>query len=395
MNNDFDIERARSETPACNEIVHFNNAGASLMPIPVCEALHDYLRSEEHMGGYEAAHQYNDMLEKFYAASARLLNCSSDEIAYVESATRGWDLAFYSFKFKPGDKILTSIAEYGSNIIAYLQQAKKFNIDIIFIPNDEYGQLDTQALVNLIDDRVKLISITHIPTSSGLVNPAKEVGKIAKSADIPFLLDSCQGVGQIPLDVEAIGCDILSGTGRKYLRGPRGTGLLYIRKKLLEKLEPPFLDQHSAQLKSPTKYEIRPDAKRFESWEQYCAGKFALTKAIEYSLAWGLDAIQNRIYKLAMIMRQKLLNLDAITITDDGIEKCGIVTFTVSHIPAETMQKNLALHKINVCISKSSGSLVSFLNKGLTSVVRASVHYYNTEEEIDYFIDVLQKLCCK
>ncbi len=268
MTGVFDIQRARDETSACNEIVHFANAGASLMPIPVSEALHDYLRSEERIGGYETQTKYDRSLNGFYGVAAQLLNCSSDEIAYVENATRAWDLAFYSFKFKPGDKILTSFAEYGSNVIAYLQQVKRFGVEVVFIPNDESGQLDTRALSNLIDDRVKLISITHIPMAGGLVNPAKEVGRIAKAAGIPFILDSCQGVGQIPIDVEEIGCDVLCATGRKFLRGPRGTGFLYVRKTLLTQLDPPFLDQHAATLVSPTEYQIRPDEKRFENWEQ-------------------------------------------------------------------------------------------------------------------------------
>ena len=215
----FDIHRARKETIACDEIIHFNNAGASLMPIPVSEALHNYFRSEEHIGGYEYEAKYIESHDSVYDSAAKLLNCSADEIAFVENATRAWDLAFYSFKFKPGDKILTTFAEYGSNVVAYLQQAKRFGVEVLFVPNDEFGQIDTHALSDLIDDKVKLISITHIPTGGGLVNPAVEVGKIANSAGIPFILDSCQSVGQIPIDVDIIGCDVLCITGRNIYVG--------------------------------------------------------------------------------------------------------------------------------------------------------------------------------
>ncbi|MEM7112681.1 MAG: aminotransferase class V-fold PLP-dependent enzyme [Chloroflexota bacterium] len=392
MNRSFDIKKARKETRACNDLVHFNNAGAALMPIPVAQALHAYLDKEERMGGYETANEEKEALENFYVATAKLLNCKPSEVAFVENATRAWDMAFYSFKFSPGDKILTTIAEYGSNVVAYNQQAKRYGVEIVFIPNDEHGQIDVKALEEQIDERVKLISLTHIPTGGGLVNPAKEVGQIAKSANIPFLLDSCQGVGQIPLDVEEIQCDIHSGTGRKYLRGPRGTGLLYVREGLIEQLEPPLLDQHAAQLISPSEYRIRPDARRFENWEQYFAGKVALGVAIDYALSFGIEAIQARVYQLAESLRLKLETVDGIEVTDDGIERCGIVTFKTDRMPVADIKQRLREHRINVTTPKGSGSLVSFRHRGLEELVRASLHYYNSEEEIDYFVKVLQQI---
>ncbi len=392
IHTEFNIKHARKETKACNSIMHFNNAGASLMPIPVSNVLHEYLYKEEELGGYETAGKEKEALDNFYSAAAKLLNCEQEEIAYAENATRAWDMAFYSFKFKKGDRILTTIAEYGSNVIAYNQQAKRYGLEIVFVPNDEYGQIDVNALENLIDERVKLISITHIPTGGGLVNPAAQVGEIAKATNIPYLLDSCQGVGQIPLDVEEIGCDILCGTGRKYLRGPRGTGLLYVRQEMIEKLEPPFLDQHAATLISPSKYEIRSDAKRFENWEQYFAGKAALGKAINYALSWDIKITRDRIYALATELRTKLADIDGISITDEGVEKCGIVTFRASQMTSPKIKEALATQGINVSVSNGSGTLVSFQQRGLNELVRASLHYYNTREEIDAFVTILQKI---
>lgn len=388
----FDIQRARAETRACEEIIHFNNAGSSLMPIPVSDALHAYLQQEEHLGGYETATAQAAALDNFYTATATLLHCHPDEVAFVENATRAWDMAFYAFTFQPGDRILTTIAEYGSNVIAYLQQAKRYGVEVVFVPNDEHGQIDTAALANLIDHRVKLISISHIPTGGGLVNPAQQVGQLAKQAGIPYLLDACQAVGQLPLDVDEIGCDLLSGTGRKYLRGPRGTGLLYVRRAFIERLEPPLLDQHAATLLSPTSYTIRADAKRFENWEQYFAGKAALGVAIDYALGWGLEQIQARVYGLAAILRQKLAAIDGVRVTDEGVEQCGIVTFMATQLDATAIKTGMAAHRIHVTTPRGSGSLVSFQQRGLTELVRASLHYYNTEAEIDYFIEILQKL---
>jgi len=392
MKTAFNIHRARSETRACEEIVHFNNAGSSLMPVPVSDLLHEYLHKEERYGGYETANKEHDLLENFYTASAKLLNCKPKEIAYVENATRAWDMAFYAFKFQPGDRILTTIAEYGSNVIAYNQQAKRYGVEIVFVPNDEHGQIDVAAMANLIDERVKLISITHIPTGGGLVNPATDVGKLARAAGIPYLLDSCQGVGQIPLDVNKLGCDMLCGTGRKYLRGPRGTGLLYVRESLIGDLEPPLLDQHAAKLLSPTEYEIRSDARRFENWEQYFAGKVALGKAIDYALSWDIAQTRDRIYMLAETLRTKLTAIDGVTVTDEGVEKCSIVTFMAEQTDVTTIKQALAAEGINVTTPRGSGSLVSFQQRGLQELVRASLHYYNTEDEIDYFVTTLEKV---
>jgi len=392
MESTFDIQRAREETLACNNIIHFNNAGSSLMPIPVSEALHDYLHQEERYGGYETAVMENAALENFYIATAKLLNCAPEEGAYVENATRAWGMAFYAFQFQPGDRILTTISEYGSNVIAYNHQAQRTGAEVVFVPNDEFGQIDIGALKNLIDERVKLISMSHIPTGGGLVNPAIAVGRIANATGIPYLLDACQSSGQLPLDVKEIGCDILCGTGRKYIRGPRGTGLLYVKRNMIEQLEPPLLDLHAATLQTPHQFEIRSDARRFENWEQYFAGKTALGVALDYANSWGLAAIRDRIYDLAGRLRVELAGIDGVTITDEGLEKCGIVTFMAEQVGAKTIKESLADHNINVSTSSSSGSLVSFQLRGLTEVVRASLHYYNTIEEIDYFITVLKKI---
>ncbi len=391
MDNSFDVDRARHETPASREIIHFNNAGASLMPVTVCEALLSYHQAEEQMGGYETAEKYSVRLNDFYRVAAQLIHCTESEIAFTENATRAWQLAFYSLSFKPGDKILTSIADYGSNVVGYIQQAKRYGVEVIFVPNDEYGQINTDALANLLDEKVKLISITHIPTGNGLVNLAKQVGDIARSAGIPYILDACQSVGHIPIDVEAIGCDVLCATGRKYLRGPRGTGFLYIRQSLLASLEPLMLDQHAAPLVSPTEYQARTDAKKFESWEQYCAGKYALTQAMEYVQFWGVEAIQARVYTLADNLRSQLAEVDGITLSDEGKEKSGIVTFYAKQESVDNIKSYLAAHKINVSISRGSGSLVSFQKRGLSEVVRASLHYFNTEQEIEYFVGTLRE----
>ena len=386
---EFDLARARRETPGCEGVIHFNNAGAALMPQPVLEAVVNHLQLEAAIGGYEAKEKNLEAVERVYDAAARLINCSPVEIAFIENATRAWDMAFYSIPFKPGDRILTAKSEYSSNYIAYLQVAKRTGAVVEVVPNDEHGQLSVAALRNMIDERVKLISITHVPTQGGLVNPAAEIGKVARQAGVLYLLDACQSVGQMPIDVHEIGCDMLSTTGRKYLRGPRGTGLLYVRRDLIEQLEPPFLDLHAATWVANDRYEIRNDARRFENWEMYYAGKVGLGVAIDYALNWNLNTIWTRIKKLSDQLRSRLAALGFVTNHDLGVERCGIVTFNVEGTSAVDVQRRLAEMRINVTVSSEESSRLDLGERKIPQLVRASVHYYNSEDEINQLCDAL------
>jgi len=381
----FDLQRARQDTPGCEHVLHFNNAGASLMPRPVLDATIAHLQLEAQIGGYEAADRAHDAIEHTYDAVGTLINCSRDEVAIIENATRAWDMAFYSIPFKPGDRILTVMAEYASNYIAYLQIDQKTGATVEFIPNDAYGQISVEALEKAIDERVKLIAMTHVPTNGGLVNPAAEVGKIARRHGILYLLDACQSIGQMPIDVEQIGCDMLSATGRKYLRGPRGTGFLYVRQSILEHLEPPFLDLHAAEWVAKDRYEIRPDARRFENWETNYAGKIGLGGAVDYALQWDINVTWRRIKALAYKLRTQLSPLPGVIVHDRGVTQCGIVTFSIEDKDPEEIRLALSKDNINVSVSERSSTLLDMEARGLQSMVRASVHYYNTEEEIAHF----------
>ena len=385
----FDLQRARQDTPGCENVLHFNNAGASLMPQPVLDATIAHLQLEAQIGGYEAVERSQGRIERVYDAAAALIGCSRDEIAIIENATRAWDMAFYSIPFSPGDRILTAVAEYASNYIAFLQIARKTGATIEVIPNDEHGQISLEALRKALDDRVKLIAITHVPTNGGLVNPVAEVGKVAREAGILYLVDACQSIGQMPIDVNAIGCDMLSATGRKFLRGPRGTGFLYVRRSVLEQLEPPFLDLHAAEWVARDRYEMLPNARRFENWETNYAGKIGLGVAIDYALQWGLDTLWRRIKTLAYNLRARLSTLPGVIVHDRGVTQCGIVTFSVDGMDPEEIKRRLADQHINVSVSILSSTRLDMEERRLSSLVRASVHYYNSEEEVERFCAAL------
>ncbi|MCF8467890.1 MAG: aminotransferase class V-fold PLP-dependent enzyme [Sneathiella sp.] len=388
----LDIDKLRQDTPGVKNRIHLNNAGAALMPLPVYEAVKEHLDLELAIGGYEAQNRAKPAFERTYDAIAELINCERSEIALVENATVGWQMAFYGMKFAPGDRILTAEAEYATNVIDYLQMAKRTGVKIDFVPSDNSGQMDVAALNAMIDDKVKLISVTHIPTNGGLINPAAEIGKVARRHGIPYLLDACQAVGQIPVDVEEIGCDMLSVTGRKYLRGPRGTGFLYVRKSFMDQLEPPFLDMHSAEWISLEAYEMRPDARRFENWEFNVAAVIGLGAAVDYLLALGIEETSARLCALAATARERLSTVPGITVQDIGAKKGGIVTFEHKDLPAKAVKAALAERNINVSITSLSSTRFDLEKRGIDEMVRSSFHYYNTEEEIDGFIGALSHL---
>ena len=388
----FDLQRARQDTPGCEHVLHFNNAGSSLMPEPVLSATIGHLRLEAQIGGYEAAEQAEHAIERVYDAAATLINCAREEIAVIENATRAWDMAFYSIPFQPGDRILTAMAEYASNYIAFLQISKKTGAVVEVVPNDAHGQLSLEALRKMIDERVKLIAITHVPTNGGLVNPIVEVGKVARENGILYLVDACQSVGQVPIDVEQIGCDMLSATGRKYLRGPRGTGFLFVRKNVLERLEPPLLDLHAAEWVDKDRYVMVPDARRFETWETNYAGKIGLAVAIDYALGWGMDTVWRRVKNLAYMLRSQLSPLPGVIVRDRGVTQCGIVTFTVEDKDPAEIRLALSRQHINVSVTRRESTLLDMDARGLETMVRASVHYFNSEEEVERFCRAVETL---
>ena len=387
----LDLARLRAETPGCAHVLHLNAAGSALPSKRTLDATLDHLRLEAEIGGYEAAAKAHDDLEGFYPSIARLIGAAPDEIAFVENATRAWDLAFYSLDFEPGDRILTCVSEYSSNYISYLQVAKKTGAEIVVVPDDNYGQIDLGALERMVDRRTRLVSVSHVPTQGGLVQPAEAIGRITKQAGVLYLLDACQSVGQLPVDVDRIGCDFLSMTGRKYLRGPRGTGFLYARRATTAHIEPIFLDNHAAKWTDDNAYTVRDDARRFENWERYFAGVIGLKVAADQANELGMEPIWARLRALADDLRGRLATVKGVTLTDLGEVKGAIVTFAVAGVDHVDLRARLRAQAINVSVSTQFSSRLDLKGRGLVNVMRASVHVYNTEEELDHFVAALEQ----
>ena len=388
----LDITALRADTPACEQLLHFNNAGASLMPTPVYAAMTDHLAREQAVGGYEAQADAQEAMFGFYTAVADMLGGEPDEVAFMESATKAWDAAFYALPLVEGDRVLVHRSTYSSNYLALLQLARRRGLGIDFVGSDEHGQIDVDALPGRLSPRTKLILLTHCPSQSGLIQPAEAVGAFAREHGLLYLLDACQSAGQMPLDVERLGCDALSATGRKFLRGPRGTGFLWMRRELAERLEPAMVDLEAAEWLSKDRYRLAPGARRFEAWERNVAGQIALGRAVRYATEVGLDAIANYVQPLAQALRDRLADLPGVTLHDPGLRKSGIVTFSVDGVEPARAKATLRAQSINVSVVPRQWALLDAEDRDLPDLIRASVHFFNTDEEVERFTGAISAL---
>jgi len=388
----MEIEALRAQTPGCANRIHLNNAGAALLAQPTLDAMTAQLRLEAEIGGYEAAAAVRDAVAATYAAIAELVGGRDDEIALFDNATHAWNAAFYSVPLRPGDQILTGRAEYGSNVLAYWQAARRAGAEVIVVPNDEYGQLDLAVLDQLAGERTRLIGVSHVPTSGGLVQPAAAIGRIARGCGALYLLDATQSAGQFPVDVNAIGCDMLTGTGRKFLRGPRGTGFLWVRTAALDRLDPFVAEIGSATWDGHQGFTWAPGAGRFASWECSYVNVLGLGAAVRQALGLGLEAIGQRSAALGSRLRGQLAELPGVTTHDLGQTRCAIVTAKIEKMPAGEAAAALGRAGVNVSTTVPEDNPLDTQDRGVHPLIRFSPHYYNTEAEIDRATGLVARL---
>jgi selenocysteine lyase/cysteine desulfurase len=388
------LERWRADTPACTRVVHLNNAGAALVPRPVQSAILDHLALEQEVGGYEAADARGQEVRNAYAAMGRLLGTEARNIALVQNSTVAFAQAISAFEFELGDVILTSRSDYASNQIMYLSLAQRRGVEIVRAPDAPEGGIDPDAVQRLIRERrPSLMALTWIPTNSGLVQPVEAIGRICRNAGVPYLVDACQAVGQLPVNVEALQCDYLSGTARKFLRGPRGLGFLYVSDRMLETgAHPMLVDMHGADWTDADAFSLNPDARRFETWEFAFALVLGLGAAAEYALQAGVEETGNRARELAEYARSQLAGIPGIRILDRGRELCAIVTMAVNGQDTRDIKLALRGRGINTSSPHREDAVIDMDEKGTASALRISPHYYNTQEEIDTAVDAIREI---
>ncbi len=388
----INIAQIRKDTPAVAISTHLNNAGAALMPQPVVRAMSAYLDIETQLGGYESAAFLAEPIARFYDYTAELLQAAPAQIAYTSSATDSFNRALSSVPFERGEVLLTTPFDYVSNQIAFLQLAKRQGVRVIRAAATSHGLVDVDDMRRLIDQhRPRLVAVTHVPTNQGIVQDIAAIGAHCRERDVCYLVDACQSAGQLPLDVKAIGCDFLSGTWRKFLRGPRGAGFLYVSERVLQRdWEPLFLDLHSARWTEADQYQAVEGAKRFELWERNFSSVLGAAAAARYALDQHLDAISARILRLTELLRTKLEEIEGVRVQERGPIRCGILTFSVEDMEAVDFQQLLRNRRVHGSIVYGSYDPINLKSKEIEWTYRFSPHYYNTESDIERAAVIVQ-----
>ena len=392
----MNVQQLRSDTPGCRERIHLNNAGAALMPEPVIRTIHDHLALESRIGGYEAAEACQAAIEDAYQAVARLVGAPARNIAFTENATAATMQALSSIPFVRDDVILTTRNDYVSNQIQYLALGARLGVRVVRAPDLPVpgGGVDVQAMAELIErHHPRLVAVTHIPTNSGLVQDVAAVGAVCRQEGITYLVDACQSVGQTPIDVTELGCDFLAASARKFLRGPRGVGFLYVSDRGLDQgFEPLFIDMRGAEWIAPDRYRAASDATRFENWESPWALVRATGEAARYAADIGLPAISDRVRALARRLRESFAPDGTIRVLDRGAELSAIVSLAVDGWDPVDLVGALRERHVNTSAQHRAYAVIDCDTKGVTTSLRLSPHYYNTEDEIDQAVAVLHEL---
>ena len=378
----IDVAAERAGTPGCLDQVFLDSAGSSLPPNRVVDAVVSHLRREALVGGYRAAAERAEDLASLRAALGRLLRTCGDLIALTDSATRAWNQFVTALPWSPGDRVLICGNEYAANAIALLRRVRADGCTVEVVPTGARGAVDLDALDAMLDERVRLVSVVHVPTNSGQVAPVREIVDRAHRVGALVVLDACQSVGQMVVDVEELGVDALSGTGRKWLRGPRGTGFLYVRRELLESLEPAAADMRGATWTAPDAYELRSDAARFELWEADVAGRLGLKEAVDHLLELGPAVVEHAVRRNAAELRAALSKLSGVVLQDGGDDLAGIVSFTVDDTDPYRVRERLLGDKVTVAVSGLPSTRLDMTARGLEAVVRASPHYFVSDDDI-------------
>jgi selenocysteine lyase/cysteine desulfurase len=387
----IDVERERSRTPGTAHGTHLNAAGAALHTVEVDAAVQAHRELEATIGGYEAALEAAPALTQTRADLAALVRAEPSQIGFTDSATRAWATAFYSVPLAVGDVVLVDRATYVSSALMLLRATERFGIAVEVVPDDGLGQLDVAALDTALTQhggRAKLVAVTHVPTSSGLINPVAAVGAVTARHGVTFLLDGCQSVGQLDVDVSAIGCDFYSAAGRKFLRAPRGTGFLYAREP--ERLDPFILDGAGATWSGASEWTLRPDASRMEMFEYDVSGRLGLGVAARQALELGTDDIEKHLVARAADLRDQLGELPGVTVLDRGERLGGIVSFTVDgHHAGELTARLRTEQALRLWWSERTSAQWSL---PVDSAVRASVHVYTSDDDLARLVAVLAQL---
>ncbi|NHC53268.1 aminotransferase class V-fold PLP-dependent enzyme [Pseudomonas sp. AU8050] len=386
------IQHLREATPGCQSgLVHFNHAGASLPSQATLDAIIEQLQREARDGPMEAGEQGAILVEKARRAAGQLLNAPASAIAFASSGSTAWSMAFQALgPWQPGDRILVGRHEWGGNL-ASMELAIQAGARVDVIPCDASGAACPVALEAMLDAKVKLIDLTWLPANGGLINPAQAIGDVARRHAIPYFIDAGQAVGQLPVDVQALQCDVLKSAGRKHLRGPRGTALLYIRPDFLPHLNPVQRDVFSAPWTAEG-FDLRNDARRFETSEVSFALLAGLGNALHEINQLGIERVWQRVLQTSARIREALRQIPGISLHDLGNTHSGLIAFNLAGWDSFELKQRLGLKRINIGANGVAYTPLDMQARGLSSVARISVSPLNTDDDIELLVKALREL---
>ncbi len=390
----FNIQDIRNDILNYNSKLFFNSASSSLPPKSVVEVITEYLVEEQQVGGYTIEDDRANAIANFYIQAAKLLNCKPQNIAFAYNATDAFSKALLSIDFEKGDVIITSDDDYVSNHFQFIALQKRIGVKVIRIKTLENGDLDISHFKEVVvTKQPKLVAVTHVPTNSGLVQDVTSIGRICANYNILFLLDACQSVGQLVVDVQDIQCDFLVVTGRKWLRGPRGTGILYVSDRVLNAGMYPFsIDGNGGIWYKANDFKIIETAQRFELFESSKALVVGFAEALHYLNAIGIERISERNKQLITALRTNLNAIKGVNLYDRGSVTSSILTFRKEGKSLEDIQNALKAHSIFHSVSSKPWGVIDFNKKGVDWVIRLSPHYFNTIKEIDRVSEIIESI---
>ncbi|MEW6592755.1 MAG: cysteine desulfurase [Candidatus Hadarchaeota archaeon] len=390
------VEQVRGDIPFLKTgVIYLDNAATTPTPEPIIAAMLEYFREygvNVGRGLYRATRKATEVFEGARENVAKVINAAPDEIAYTKNTTEGINIVAQGLGLKRGDKVVTTILEHHSNLLPW-QRLQDRGVELEVIGATSECLLRPEDLEAAIDKNTRLIATHHISNSIGSVQPVREIGKIAREHEILFLLDAAQSVGHMPVDVKKIGCDFLSAPGHKGLLGPQGTGFLYFRKDIGKKLKPLLVgggivldaETHRAELTEPPEI--------FDAGTPNIPGVIGLGRACDYVLEIGVEKIEAQEKKLTEIMMKIKEFPNVAVYGPPSIEsRGGVVSFNIKglgfHDVAAMLDEleKIAIRSGNHCAQPTMKHL------GIGGTARASVHYYNLEEEVSKFVEAVGKV---
>ncbi len=374
---------------------HFNHAGASIPPPEVVARVIRHLELEAVIGGYEAAEEVAVEVDGVVGALGELIGAAPGDVVAVESATRAWEQVLWSLalshRWGHGDRIVVDGFAYASSWATLLRLRDAVGVEIAVAPSRPDGTVDPAQIADATDDRTRLVLVTHVPTHVGTVSDVAGVGAALAGRDLVYAVDLAQSLGQLPIDVGAIGCHLAFAPGRKFLRAPRGTGVLYLAASVAETLEPLAVDLTTATTITAGGYELAPGVARFGLFEHSVALRLGLGEAARHAVARGLTRISAEV----QARTTEVVELVAAT---PGFELLappplsGIVSVTHERLDPDQVRAHLRDQGVSTWVAAVGGSPLDQAARLARPAVRISPHYSTTDDEVERLARALRAL---